>query len=125
MSILTSPPLKKRRSGLIEPSDILNHTRKTIIERLKKDGSIEGGKDGMDASWSVLILKKCVLTHSAANNPVWIVRQQQLIELSPDKMPVGKHDRIMYLSLNTDTVTEKWSYLYSNVMVFQINLADP
>ena len=36
--------------NLCAPSDILNHTRKTIIERLKKDGSAEGGKDGMDCS---------------------------------------------------------------------------
>ena len=94
MSILNISSLEKAvDQGLCEPSDILNHTRKTIIERLKKDGSIEGGKDGMDASLISIDFKKNVLTHAAANNPVWIVRQQQLIELSPDKMPVGKHDK--------------------------------
>ncbi len=28
-----------------------------------------------------------------AYNPIWIVRENELIELSPDKMPVGKHDK--------------------------------
>ena len=30
---------------------------------------------------------------AAANNPVWIVRNGDTIEIKPDKMPVGKHDR--------------------------------
>ncbi|MBC7861692.1 MAG: SpoIIE family protein phosphatase, partial [Bacteroidia bacterium] len=76
-----------------EPNEILNATRKTIIERLKKDGSEQGGKDGMDASLLVFdfVTKKLVI--AAANNPVWIVRGTQLIEIKPDKMPVGKHDK--------------------------------
>ena len=30
------------------------------------------------------------MTFAAANNPVWLVRGEQLIEFEPDKMPVGK-----------------------------------
>ena len=30
---------------------------------------------------------------TAAHNPVWIVRETEVIEIKPDKMPVGKHDR--------------------------------
>jgi serine phosphatase RsbU (regulator of sigma subunit) len=33
------------------------------------------------------------LTYAAANNSVWVVRGHVLIELDPDKMPVGKHDK--------------------------------
>ena len=51
MSILNISSLEKAvEQGLLEPSEIFNHTRKTIIERLKKDGSEHGGKDGMDCS---------------------------------------------------------------------------
>ncbi len=76
-----------------EPSEILNHTRKTIIERLKKDGSAEGGKDGMDCSLICFDFKNKKMVYSAANNPVWIVRDNEILELAPDKMPVGKHDK--------------------------------
>lgn len=94
MSILNISSLEKAvEQGLEAPADILNNTRNTIIHRLKKDGSAEGGKDGMDCSLINLNLKKLQLTYSAANNPVWIVREKQLLELHPDKMPVGKHDR--------------------------------
>ncbi len=143
MSILNISCLEKsvEEEKLTEPSDILNYTRTKIIERLKKDGSAEGGKDGMDCS--LICLKfpspleterfddpnkintnhqrdgRVRMTYAAANNPVWIVRKRhcegdslkqsqtndeiallprnnetyELIELAPDKMPVGKHDK--------------------------------
>lgn len=94
MSILNISSLEKAvKQGLTEPAEIFNHTRKTIIERLKKDGSKEGGKDGMDCSLISLNIEKKSLTYSAANNPVWIIRKNQLLEFAPDKMPVGKHDK--------------------------------
>jgi ligand-binding sensor domain-containing protein/serine phosphatase RsbU (regulator of sigma subunit) len=93
MSLLNITSLEKAIENLIEPADILNHTRKTIIERLKKDGSIDGGKDGMDCSLISFDFKNSKLTYSAANNPVWIVRENTILEFGPDKMPVGKHDR--------------------------------
>jgi tetratricopeptide (TPR) repeat protein len=94
MSILNISCLENAvKEDNTEPSHILNHTRTNIIDRLKKDGSIEGGKDGMDASLICFDFKNKKLTYSAANNPVWIVRDNQLSELSPDKMPVGKHEK--------------------------------
>jgi tetratricopeptide (TPR) repeat protein len=107
MSILNIFSLEKAlEQDLIEPADILNYSRKTIIERLKKDGSKEGGKDGMDASlvcfeFDSIVDRKIKMIYAAANNPIWIVRQLEsdaattceLIELKPDRMPVGKHEK--------------------------------
>jgi len=94
MSILNISSLEKAiEQNLYEPAEILNHTRKTIIERLKKDGSIDGGKDGMDASLICFDFIDKRLKYAAANNPVWVVREHALIDLIPDKMPVGKHDK--------------------------------
>jgi serine phosphatase RsbU (regulator of sigma subunit) len=77
---------------LKEPAAILNRTRESVIRLLSNDGT-GGGKDGMDCSLVIFDLKKKKLKYAAANNPVWIVRGQQLIELEPDNMPVGKHDK--------------------------------
>ncbi len=93
MSLLNITSLEKAIEKLNKPHDILNATRKTIIERLKRDGSEEGGKDGMDCSLCVYDLEHNKLQIAAANNPVWIVRAGEVIEVKPDKMPVGKHDR--------------------------------
>lgn len=94
MSLLNTSSLEKAvELGINEPAEILNHTRLTIIQRLKKDGSSEGGKDGMDCSLISFNKEKTKLVYAAANNPIWIIRNAELIELSPDKIPVGKHDR--------------------------------
>ncbi|MCE3225552.1 MAG: protein serine/threonine phosphatase [Bacteroidetes bacterium] len=95
MSILNISCLEKsvEEEKLIEPDQILNHSRKKIIERLKKDGSPDGGKDGMDCSIICFDFKNNKLSYAAANNPIWIVRGNQILELPPDKMPVGKHDK--------------------------------
>jgi serine phosphatase RsbU (regulator of sigma subunit) len=92
MSLLNITSLEKAVEYHTQASDILNHTRKTIIERLKKDGSSEGGKDGMDCSVCVYDFKNRKLTVAAAHNPVWIIRGNETIEIKPDKMPVGRHD---------------------------------
>jgi hypothetical protein len=116
MSILNISSLEKAIEKETEPHHILGKTRELIIERLKKDGSPEGGKDGMDCSLLVLNQDKTLLTFASANNPVFIVRKTphlpsgedkvgvasnpepqtpnpELIEFKPDKMPVGKHDK--------------------------------
>jgi len=93
MSILNISSLEKAIEKDSQPAAVLNETRKAIIERLKKDGTADGGKDGMDCSLIVLDKNKKQLTYALANNPLWIVRANSLLEFAPDKMPVGKHDK--------------------------------
>lgn len=106
MSILNISSLEKSIEKETEPNVILSETRKIIINRLKKDGSEEGGKDGMDCSLLVLNQDRTQLTFASAHNPVFIVRKNppalpkgeglggvELIEFKADKMPVGKHDK--------------------------------
>ncbi len=86
----------------VNPAQILNHVRERIIQSLSRDGSLEGGKDGMDCSLVVFDFKNKKLTYSAANNSVWIIRRSEnavhpngyeLIDLKADRMPVGKHEK--------------------------------
>jgi serine phosphatase RsbU (regulator of sigma subunit) len=95
MSLLNITSLEKAVEHHTDPAEILNHTRKTIITRLQNDGSADGGKDGMDCSLMVFDSKELKLTIAAAQNPVWIIRQEngeaEFIETGYDKMPVGKH----------------------------------
>jgi len=94
MSILNISSIESAvKDKLTEPAAIFNDTRKTIIERLKKDGSVEGGKDGMDASLLCFNQEKTRMTYVAAQNPIWIIRAGEMIEIKPEKMPIGKHDK--------------------------------
>ena len=93
MSILNITSIEKAiEKGVTAPSEIFNDTRKTIIERLKQDGSEDGGKDGMDATLIVFNKDRTKMKYVAAQNPIWIIRDEELIEITPEKMPVGKHD---------------------------------
>ncbi|MBI2721660.1 MAG: tetratricopeptide repeat protein [Bacteroidetes bacterium] len=95
MSILNISSLEKavEEALLVEPAEILNYTRAKIIERLQKDGSPLGGKDGMDASLLVFDFPNKKLTYASANNPIWIVRDNMILEFVPDRMPIGKHEK--------------------------------
>jgi len=94
MSILNISSIEEAvKEGSTAPQEIFNKTRKFIIERLKKDGSPEGGKDGMDASIICFDFEKNKFTYTAAQNPIWIIRDGELIEIKPERMPISKHDK--------------------------------
>lgn len=93
MSILNIYSLEKAVETKNTPAQILNEARHLIIERLKNDGSAEGGKDGMDCSLLVFNKERTRMYSSAANNPIWIIRNKEVIEIAPNRMPVGKHEK--------------------------------
>ncbi|MEX1003411.1 MAG: two-component regulator propeller domain-containing protein [Crocinitomicaceae bacterium] len=94
MSIANIACLKESiTKGLVAPNEIFNETRRLVIEYLKNDGSPEGGKDGMDASIVSFDFNNNKIEFATANNPVWLVRNNEVIQFQPDKMPIGKHDR--------------------------------
>ena len=47
----------------------------------------------MDCSLIVFDFANKQLHIAAANNPVWIIRNNNLIEIKPDKIPVGRSDK--------------------------------
>lgn len=99
MSIVNIASLKEAIvQGIQSPDLILNETRRLVIENLKNDGSEDGGKDGMDASLLSIDFENNIMNCACANNPIWIIRKNEgesaeLIEIKPDRMPIGKHDK--------------------------------
>jgi len=77
-----------REFGLVKPSDILDKVTDLVIEQFEK--SDEDVKDGMDIA--LCSLNGNILEYSGANNPLWIVRNGELLETRPVKQPVGKFD---------------------------------
>jgi serine phosphatase RsbU (regulator of sigma subunit) len=79
-----------REFNLIEPAAILNKTREFVIETFSsKEMEV---KDGMDISLCCWDENKMELQWAGANNPLYIVREDNSTELEvvqPDKQPVG------------------------------------
>lgn len=114
MSMLNMNSLKESvKQGITEPNEILNETRKIIKETLMNDGSAEGGKDGMDCSLIIYEKESNTIRFAAANNPVWVVRGEELIEFKGDKMPVGKHDRDLEPFTSQEVELQKGDMVYT------------
>lgn len=78
-----------REFGLTEPGEILDKTRQLVIKEFDK--SEEDVKDGMDIA--LCKLSGEILSYAGANNPLWIVRDGELLETKADKQPIGKFER--------------------------------
>jgi serine phosphatase RsbU (regulator of sigma subunit) len=120
MSILNISSIEKAiDEKLLKPAEIFNHTRETIIERLSKDGSEEGGKDGMDASIISFDFDNNKFTYTAAQNPIWVIRNNELIEIKGEKMPIGKHDNDSVPFVGGEFETQKGDVIYTITDGFQ------
>lgn len=74
--------------GLTNPSEILNQLKFKIINALKQSET-NRSRDGMDIALLSFNSNMTEVEFAAANNPVWIIRNKELIEFDGDKQPVG------------------------------------
>ena len=88
ISYLTESILEK---GISKPNQILDHIRSSIISSLNPEGSIEESKDGMDCVLCSFDFTNNILEYAAANNSFYIIRNNEIIHCSADKMPVGMY----------------------------------
>ena len=77
-----------REYGLTDPGEILNETRTIVVKEFEK--SEEEVKDGMDIA--ICCLEGNILKYAGAHNPLWIIRQGELIEIKANKQPIGQFD---------------------------------
>jgi ligand-binding sensor domain-containing protein len=77
-----------REFGLMEPGEILDKTRDIVVQEFdKSEGDV---KDGMDIA--LCSLEGNTLHYAGANNPLWIIRNGELLETKANKQPIGKYD---------------------------------
>jgi len=81
-----------REFGLTEPHHILDKTRELVVETFEK--SHDEVYDGMDVALCSLDKKTNKLTFAGANNGLYLIRNNELIEYKPDKQPIGNYDNI-------------------------------
>ena len=105
-----------REHGLTKPGEILDKTRDIILEEFEK--SEEDVKDGMDIA--LCTINGSTLQYAGANNPLWIIRNGELIETKPDKQPIGKFDKqTPYTTHQFELQKEDTIYIFSDGYVDQ------
>ncbi len=75
---------------LKKPSEILDHLASYVIDTFNAEGEREV-KDGMDISLCKINFTTKTLEFAGANNPLWILRGEEIIQVKADRQPVGKH----------------------------------
>ena len=109
-----------REHGLTDPGEILNKTRQIVVEEFEK--SDEEVKDGMDIALCALKLQStsAILQYAGANNPLWIIRNKEVMEIKADKQPIGKFDDPQpYTTHNLDLKKGDVIYIFSDGYVDQ------
>ncbi|MBR6082050.1 MAG: SpoIIE family protein phosphatase [Salinivirgaceae bacterium] len=122
MSVLGMTNLNYIVSQEIAPDAILNKLREAIISNLRQSNSDENLNaqvyDGMDVAAYVVNEKQMTLSFAGANNPLILIRDNEVQIIKPDRMPVGIS--IMMKPFNTVTVElRKGDCLYTYSDGFQ------
>ena len=94
VSVVCSNALNRavKEFGLMKPGAILDKVRELVVEAFnKEEGDV---KDGMDISLISMKHGAAGITEAewaGANNPLWIIRGDELIEYKADKQPIGQY----------------------------------
>ena len=90
VSVVCSNALNRtvKEFNLTETGKILDKTRELVLETFEK--STSEVKDGMDISLLCIDLKNKIVFWSGANNPLWYIQDNELIEIKADKQQIGK-----------------------------------
>jgi serine phosphatase RsbU (regulator of sigma subunit) len=91
MSMIGSSLLNEivNEKGILEPAKILLALKHGVINALNKQSSGEQTKDGMDMAIISIPTKGNVIEYAGANNPLWMVRDGEILETRGDRQPVG------------------------------------
>jgi serine phosphatase RsbU (regulator of sigma subunit) len=79
------------RRGLDPPAEILNELRKRIKKSLHQDNPETVNQDGMDIAFCCIDMETLEMQFSGAYNPLYLVRNGELLEYKANHMPVGVH----------------------------------
>ena len=96
MSILGLTLLKdsiEKNEDNLSSAAILNTLRESIIKALHQTMFELNVKDGLDIALVIIDVKQKTLNFSGANIPAILIRDKEiLIEMRPDRMPIGIHE---------------------------------
>lgn len=91
MSVLGLSLLNKivNEASCCKPEEILNKLRDEVKESLRQTGKIDEAKDGMDMALIQFNRERLELHFAGANNPAIIIKDDELIVLKENRMPIG------------------------------------
>jgi serine phosphatase RsbU (regulator of sigma subunit) len=80
-------------NNTLKADRILNDLRENVITSLKQTGREGETRDGMDMALVVIDMDQMAMEFAGANNPLYMIRQNELNETKADRMPIAYHIR--------------------------------
>lgn len=75
--------------NILHTGEILTHVNRFIIESLNQEHESTKSTDGMDAAIIALNPERDTISFSGANRPIFLIRNNELMEFKPNKMSIG------------------------------------
>ena len=99
-----------------DAASVLNMLRDEVITALKQKGITGEARDGMDISLCIIEKDNLKINFAGANNPLYLIRDSQLIKVPCDKMPIGIHftENIPFTNQFTDIRPGDILYLFTD-----------
>ena len=77
------------KRGIENPSEILMALDDDVNNLFQKEGSYDVMSDGMDVALAVIDLETNILSFSGAMRPLWLVRDNEVIDIKGNRFPIG------------------------------------
>jgi serine phosphatase RsbU (regulator of sigma subunit)/tetratricopeptide (TPR) repeat protein len=100
-----------------KPSEILTHLNKTISHTLRQRVEDSVIRDGMDMAICSIDLEENKLEFAGAFNPLFIIRNNEVVEIRGDKQPIGNflgHENYEFTNREIDLLPNDKLYLFSD-----------
>jgi serine phosphatase RsbU (regulator of sigma subunit) len=107
------------RQKTIAPDSILNKLREKIMKALNQTGKKSEAKDGMDVAAIVIDPEKQVLQYAGAYNPLYIIQNNDMVQIKGDKMPIAIHHIMKPFTLH-----ERKIYMQDTIYIFSDGFPD-
>jgi serine phosphatase RsbU (regulator of sigma subunit) len=119
MSIIGHNSLTKivREYGILEPGKILTKLNREVISTLHQRSDAGDVLDGMDLALACYIPGENVLEFAGAFNPLYLVRNGEILEIKADKRSIGRSSfdsEIEYANQRVDILPGDTVYLFSD-----------
>src|SRR6056297_3372413 len=96
---------------ITSPEKILDELRKMLIKSLKQKETTKSYLSGIDMAMISINKEKDTIEFAGANNPLYVIRENELHEFIADKMPIAYYDKMPNFSKQIITA-KKGDQLY-------------
>ena len=122
MSVLNNIVTEKEE---VSASGILDELRRQVIKHLRQKGQEGEQKDGMDMALHIIDKANNKVEFAGANNPLVLIRNDEIIQVKGDRMPIGIHELADQPFENNIVDIQKDDVLYTFSDGFQDQFGGP